>query len=465
MDGEAAAAVLFREQVQVGHLFRAVRERDFQFAERRERAVFRRCSVPEVQHGGQRSLEEFAVLHPQFADESHAAFPVLFLGRVVVVGQAHPADDDGLVGVADIGRELGGIEVEPVVEVVVVALRREGQGVIVHGPDEVDVVVRAVPAARQRRVLRGEQKDVFSGDLLDAGAFPHAAEVLISGKVQLAGELPALEEFRGLVDEDRALLVKGLGADEDVVGLLLLDPEDLRVSLVLAVVVPGPEEGLVQFDRRTALIEFRGAGVGRADPVLVPVVAGVEEVQGVALGDGGAGVASLVVEVAVGAHADTGILPVDEVGAFGMVPVFEAVHGAPGRPLIEQVPDTVVVDESVRVAGQAGNGLDMVFLAIDAAEKGLVEPFDLIGTLQDAVPLFQCPFTHGRSLLKWFLVSISLSSDSIIKGTKTKDNWHSPPYSDPGFRSFRRKRLDHVLSKGYSCIGDFTDTLYKGVFP
>ena len=345
----------------------------------------------------------------------------------MVVGQAHPADDDGLVGVADIGRELGGIKVEPVVEVVVVALRREGQGVIVHGPDEVDVVVRAVPAARQRRVLRGEQKDVFSGDLLDAGAFPHAAEVLISGDVQLAGELPALEEFRGLVDEDRALLVKGLGADEDVVGLLLLDPEDLRVSLVLAVVVPGPEEGLVQFDRRAVLVESGGAGVGRADPVLVPVVAGVEEVQGVALGDGGAGVASLVVEVAVGAHADTGILPVDEVGAFGMVPVFEAVHGAPGRPLIEQVPDTVVVDESVRVARQAGNGLDMIFLAIDAAEKGLVEPFDLIGTLQDAVPLFQCPFTHGHSLLKWVLVSISLSSDSIIKGTKTKDNWHSPP--------------------------------------
>ena len=48
---------------------------------------------------------------------------------------------------------------------------------------------------------------------------------------------------------------------------------------MLTVVVPGPEKRLGEFDRFSVRAEVRGTGVRRADPVLIAVVAGIEEIQ------------------------------------------------------------------------------------------------------------------------------------------------------------------------------------------
>ena len=141
-----------------------------------------------------RSLEKLSVLDAEFAGQAHAAFPVLFLGGIVVVGQAYPADEDGLIGVADVGGSLGCVEVEAVVEVAVAGLGCEGQGVIVHLADEVDVMVSALGAAGELGVLGGEDQDIAAADVDDVGAFPHAAEVLEADDVELAGEGPSGEE-------------------------------------------------------------------------------------------------------------------------------------------------------------------------------------------------------------------------------------------------------------------------------
>ena len=327
----------------------------------------------------------------------------------MVVGQADPRDQDRLVGVADTGRALRRVEVEAVVQVAVGAVGREGQRVVVHRADQVHVVVGALAPAGQQRVLRREDQHVAAGDVHDVGALPHAAERLIAGHLQFAREPPALQRLFGFVHQHAPALVQALRADEDVEALLLLVPHHLRVALVLAVVVARAEQRLIQLHGPVVRAQQRRAGVGRAGPVLVAVVAGVVEDEVVADGDGAAGVRAAVVVVAVGRQADAGVLPVHEVRAGDMVPVLQAVHRAPRAPLVAQVPGALVQREAVGVAGQPGDGLHVVCLPVDGLLDPVVEIADVLRPLEHPIALLAGPFLHVRSPLSVGVMVLILS--------------------------------------------------------
>ena len=259
------------------------------------------------------SLKELAVFDTEFTGQAHAAFPVFFLSRIVIVGQTHPADQDGLVGIAYVGCALGCVEVEAVVEVTVAGFGCKGQGVVIHLADEVDVVVCALGAAGEFGVLGREDQNVTAADIDDVGAFPHAAEILETDNMELSCEGPAGEEVLGLVDLDGALLVQGLGSDEDIIFVIFFVVDDLGIALVFAVVVAGAEEGLRELLGAAVFAQLGGTGVGCADPVLVAVVACVEEIEVIAGADGAAGVAALVVIESIGSQSDSLILPCDEI--------------------------------------------------------------------------------------------------------------------------------------------------------
>ena len=211
-------------------------------------------------------------------------------------------------------------------------------------------MVGALGASGKFCILRRENQDVRAADVDDVGALPHASEVLEADDVELAGEGPSGEEFLGLIDQDGALLVQGLGADEDVIFVLFFVVDDLGIALMLAVVVAGSEKRLGELLGIAVLAQLGGAGIGRADPVLIAVIACVEEVEIVARADGASRVGSLVVIESVGAKADAGILPAHQIRRGHVIPVFQAVNSAPGAPLIEQVPGPLVAGESVRIA-------------------------------------------------------------------------------------------------------------------
>ena len=118
VEAESAAAVGFGIEVEVKvlRLFGGIQVHD-DLAGCRKGSVRGSLAVAQLLNACDRGLEELAVFHTQLAGKAHAALPVLFLCGIVVVGQADPADQDTLVGVADVGSALGGVEVEAVVQV------------------------------------------------------------------------------------------------------------------------------------------------------------------------------------------------------------------------------------------------------------------------------------------------------------------------------------------------------------
>ena len=211
-------------------------------------------------------------------------------------------------------------------------------------------MVGALGASGKFCILRREDQDVRAADVDDVGALPHASEVLEADDVELAGEGPSGEKFFRLIDQDGALLVQGLGADENVIFVLFFVIDDLGIALMLAVVIAGSEKGLGQLFGISVLSQLGGAGVRCADPVLIAVISGVEEVEIVSRADRAAGMRSLVVIDGVGAKADACVLPGHQIRGSHVIPVFQAVNSAPGAPLIEQVPGPLVAGESVRIA-------------------------------------------------------------------------------------------------------------------
>ena len=278
--------------------------------------------------------------------------------------------------------------------VAVGALRGEGQRVVIHAAHQVYVMVGALAPPGQLCVLGREDQHVPAADVHDVGALPHAAEGLVAGHLQLARELPAGQRLFGRVHLHAAPLVQRLRADEYVIALLGFVVHHLRVALVLAVVVPGPEQRLVQLPGAVVLAQHRRAGVGGAGPVLVPVVAGVEEDQLLAVGDGAAGVGAPVVVEAVRRQADAGVAPVDQVGAGHMVPVLQSVYRAPGAPLVAQVPDSLVQRKAVGIAGQARHRLYMVQLPPGGFPDTVVKAADILRPFKHAIPLLPGPFPH-----------------------------------------------------------------------
>ena len=257
-------------------------------------------------------------------------------------------------------------------------------------------MVGALAPAGELRVLGGEDEHVPAGDVHDVGALPHAAEGLVAGHLQFPGEGPAGEGLLRLIHQHAAPLVQRLRAQQDVELLLLFVPHHLRVPLVLAVVVPGAEQRRVQLLRAVVLAQHGGAGVGGAGPVLVPVVAGVEEDQVLPPGDGAAGVGAAVVVIPIRRQADAGVGPVHQVRAGHMIPVLQPVHRAPGTPLVAQVPGALVQREAVGVAGQPGDGLHVPGLPVGRGLGPFVEVPDVLRPLEHAIPLLAGPFLHVR---------------------------------------------------------------------
>ena len=173
---------------------------------------------------------------------------------------------------------------------------------------------------------------------------------------------------------------------------------------------------LLKLFQLAVLGHFRGAGEGRADPVLVAMVACIEEVEVIALGKGRAGVAALVVVERVRAKADSLVLPGDEVRRGCMVPVLEAVHRAPGAPLEEEVPFAFVVGKAVGVAGEAGHRLDVVILAVYGCSDFVVQVPDFIGAFEDAVAFLQGPLSHVGPPFGWGLRPVLANVCSMANG-------------------------------------------------
>jgi hypothetical protein len=77
-----------------------------------------------------------------------------------------------------------------------------------------------------------------------------------------------------------------------------------------------------------------------------------------------------------------------------MIPVLKAVHGAPGAPLVEEMPGTLVAGEAVGVTGKTCDGLYMVGLAIDGFADFVIKIGNFIGAVKHSVALFRCPLSH-----------------------------------------------------------------------
>ena len=145
--------------------------------------------------------------------------------------------------------------------------------------DDIYVVVRALGTARKFCILRRDDQNVFSADSDDARALPHSAEVLESRYIQLAGKFPSGEQLFRLIDQSCALLVQCLGSDKDIVFILIRYIDDLRVSLMFAVVIARSEQRLRQLDRLSVFAELSSACVRRSDPIFVSVVASIEDIR------------------------------------------------------------------------------------------------------------------------------------------------------------------------------------------
>ena len=141
----------------------------------------------------QRLLNQPVIAHPQFARERQAARPVLFVGGIGSVRQTHPRHQRRLVLVVRIGGTLGGIGIKAEVQHMKAGVvRREGERIPVHMPQQVAVVVNRAASSRQREMLGAEQQHVIAADGFDGRALPHISEILKTRHIELSGKSPAI---------------------------------------------------------------------------------------------------------------------------------------------------------------------------------------------------------------------------------------------------------------------------------
>ena len=105
--------------------------------------------------------------------------------------------------------------------------------------------------------------------------------------------------------------------------------------------------------------------------------------------------AALIVKKCVRPDSDTAVFPAHQISGDGVIPVFQTVYGAPGAPLVKEMPFPFVKGKTVRVAGKAGDRLHMVSLAVERALNAVVQVPDIFRSFQDAVTFLKCPLSHG----------------------------------------------------------------------
>ena len=398
-DGESALSVFVRKHIQTDIAFAAV-----QFHLRRDgkgktpglvgsEHDLLLAEFFELRKG---LLDQTAAAHSQLAGKGQASCPVLFVRRVRDIRHSHPGDQDGLVGILQVVGAGGCIGIKSEVEYMELSVGREGEAVPVHMAQDIAVVVLALAAAGKSQVLRAQQKDIRAAQMLDGRAFPHVAEILESGNLQLALKGPSVLEVLGRIDQYTSALIQSLRADDHVVFFLPGDLDDLGIALVLGVTRMRAEKRQGVFLRPAVLAQTGQAGVGMPRPVRISVVAGIIEIDLVADGHCGTGVDTLVViaVLLIGQKADAEIAPGHQILGNDVIPVLESVHSAPGAPLIEKVPAVVVPDKSVGIIHQAGHRLIVEMLTVDGGGNLLVQLAQFLRILQITILFFLGPFSH-----------------------------------------------------------------------
>ena len=358
--------------------------------------------IAELFELGERLLDQAPAPDSQFSGEGQAPRPVLVIRGIGYIRKPHPGDEDRLVSVLQVVGAGCRIGIKAEVEHMEGAVRREGQGLPVHGSENVSIVVLTSAAAGKGQVLRAQEKDIMPADVLDRRALPHIPEGFEAGNLELSREGPAMLEVLGGIDQDTAAFIQSLRPDDHEIFVLSGDTGDLGISLVFRVAGVGPEQGQRVFFRPAVIAQAGQAGIGVARPVGVAVVAGVIKIDLVAYGHGRPGVDTLVViaVLLIGKQADAQVFPGHQVFGDDVVPVLEPVHGAPGTPLVEQMPPVVMPDKTVGIVHQAGHRLNMEMLAIDGFRDPSIQFLQLLRILQITVFFFLRPFPHPFSSLR-----------------------------------------------------------------
>ena len=182
---------------------------------------------------------------------------------------------------------------------------------------------------------RAENENILVPDPLNCRAFPHAAEVLEAGDIQLSGKFPSLRKRFGPVDQHAAFFILRLSAVADIIISGLLIKKDLRISLMLRVIRMRSEERLGLLLARIIIEKRIHAGVWYPRPVRISVITGIEKLQLISFRPGRSGICTLIVEIAVRFDRHADIFPCNEIAAYGLIPVFESVDSSPRAPLIE----------------------------------------------------------------------------------------------------------------------------------
>ena len=157
---------------------------------------------------------------------------------------------------------------------------------------------------------------------------------------------------------------------------------------MLAVIRTRSEQRLRQLDRFSVRADLRRAGIRRADPVLISVVACIEQIEIISVSNRGARVRSLVVEDPVRLQTDAFVRPVDEIFRRYMIPVLQSVDCSPRAPLIIQMPHALVIDKAVRITGQTCDRHNMIRLTIDRFENAAKEISYIFRAFKYAISFF-----------------------------------------------------------------------------
>ena len=97
----------------------------------------------------------------------------------------------------------------------------ECQCIPIHHAEQITAVVDSASSSRKQQVLRAQQKYILIAYVLDRRALPHISEVLIAWHLEFAYEIPVFGQSIRLVDDNAAMLILGLGAEQDIVFISL----------------------------------------------------------------------------------------------------------------------------------------------------------------------------------------------------------------------------------------------------
>ena len=278
------------------------------------------------------------------------------------VGHAHPTDLNAAARL--IGKALGRVVVEAEIRVVEIA---EGA---VPAPVAVDREVPAAVDVLALDALGGHGQEPLAVQLEQIGALPHKAEGLGCG--QRVGVPPGILVL-AFQDKHLSPVLDRAGTQHHVIAALA--GKDFGVAHMA-----GQPGGIVLVIHKALLaVDVQPiAADSQADIVAAPLfdvvkrpgvldVAGVVQVHRAVLDEGRAGVDAVAVERLIGVKHRGLVIPVEQVTAGDMPPVFDATVHIEGTVLEESVVGIANLAQAVGVVEPAHYRLDVEFLAVGVA--------------------------------------------------------------------------------------------------